>query len=79
MLSVKEQVTQTIETLSDSELQLVADYLDFLKFRARRQVISPLDETQLAELYQEAADEDRLLANEGMGEYLEGLRREDEE
>ena len=78
MVSLKEQVTRTVEELSDSELQLVADYLEFLKFRARKQVVSPLDDTQLAELYQEAADEDRLLANEGMGEYLEGLAREDE-
>ena len=44
MASVREQVTQTIEKLSDAEIQLVAEYLSFLKFRARTQVISPPNE-----------------------------------
>ena len=79
MASVREQVTQTVEKLSDAEIQLVAEYLSFLKFRARTQVISPPNETQLAELYAESADEDRFLAEEGMEEYIVGLREEDKQ
>ena len=79
MVSVREQVAQTIEKLSDAEIQLVAEYLSFLKFRARTQIISPPNETQLAELYAESANEDRFLAEEGMGDYIEGLHAEDKE
>jgi hypothetical protein len=36
-----------------------------------------LDETQLASLYAEFADEDSALAEEGMSDYAEALRQED--
>ena len=77
MVYVKEQVTQEIEDLSEAELQQVAEYLAFLKFRDRTRVKSSLDETQLAALYVESSDEDRLLAEGGMEEYAKGLLAED--
>lgn len=75
-MSIKEQVVQDIDVLSESDLKQVAEYLAFLKFRARSHTPA-FDETQLAALYAEFGDEDRLLAEEGMADYFEGLGRED--
>jgi hypothetical protein len=55
----------------------VAEFVAFLKFRARIGAMPMLDETQLASLYAEFADEDSALAEEGMADYAEGLRQED--
>jgi hypothetical protein len=75
-LSIKEQVVEDLKTLSEAELKEVAEYLAFLKFRARR-AAPTFDEAQLAALYSEFADEDRNLAEEGMTDYIEGLIEED--
>lgn len=56
---------------------MVADYLAFLKFRAHGHSADELNETQLAALYAEAAEDDRALAAEGMAEYSVGLQKED--
>lgn len=76
-MSVTEYVTQALATLNDEELQQVAEYVAFLKFRARRSRTLALDATQLAALYAEFADEDRVLAEEGMAEYHTALQAED--
>jgi hypothetical protein len=55
----------------------VAEFLAFLKFRARLQPIPELDEAQLATLYAACAEEDRALAEEGMADYVHGLCQED--
>lgn len=75
-MSIKERVVEELKNLSEVELKEVAEYLAFLKFRARH---SPptLDEPQLAALYAEFADEDRHLAEEGMTDYAQGLMEED--
>jgi len=75
--SVKEQVTQALNTLSEAELQQVAEYVAFLRFRAR--VVSPpvMDALHLATLYAEFADEDRTLADEGLEDYCVHLHDED--
>jgi hypothetical protein len=72
-MSIKEQVVQKLDSLSESELKQVADYVAFLKFQARIKPLSELNEKQLAALYAEFADEDRELAEEGMSDYIEGL------
>jgi len=77
-MTIKEQVTQTIEFLNESELQEVAEYLSFLKFRARLQTKSTIDTKKLATLYSEFADEDRQMAEEGMADYGADLIAEDE-
>ena len=59
------------------ELGRVAEFLAFLKFRARLHATPKLDETQLAALYAEFAEEDRVLAEEGMSDYAGGLHKED--
>ncbi len=76
-MSVKENVAQLLEDLSESELQQAAEYLDFLKFQARKRARPPVDVAQFASLYGEFAEEDRCLAEEGMAEYSNGLLTED--
>ena len=76
-MSLKEYVTQALHSLSEAELQQVAEFVAFLKFRARLGATPVLDEAQLASLYAEFADEDSTLAEEGMSDYAEGLRQEE--
>jgi hypothetical protein len=76
-MSLKAQVIQGLDTLSAAELVQVAEFLAFLKFRARLQPMAALDEVQLATLYTACAEEDRALAEEGMMEYVHGLCQED--
>ena len=76
-VSIKEQVALEINALSEDELKQVADYLAFLKFRSRRRNAVETDETQLAALYAEFADEDRSLAEEGMSDFARSLAAED--
>jgi len=75
--SVKEQVTQVLDSLSEAELQQVAEYVAFLRFRARVVPMTVVDATQLASLYAEFADEDRRFAEEGLDEYRAQLHAED--
>ena len=76
-MSVKEQVARELDSLSEAELKQVAEYVAFLKFRTRFNQMSSLDDAQLAVLYSEFADEDRMLAEEGMSDYAKGLAKED--
>jgi hypothetical protein len=71
-MSVKEQVVEEIENLSESEIEEVAKYLAFLKFRARY-TTPKFDQAQLAALYAEFADEDREMAEEGMSDYVQSF------
>ena len=74
-MSVREELIQQLQGLSDDQLNQVADYLSFVKYRSRLR--PALDESQLAALYAEFSDEDRKLAEEGMGAYHEALLKED--
>ncbi len=76
-MSLKEKVVQELERLPESELKQVADYVAFLKFRSRRRRIPVPEETSLAALYAEFAEEDRELAEEGLAEYAHALATED--
>lgn len=76
-MSIKEHVIQGLDTLSETELSQVAEFVAFLKFRARLQPMLALDEAQLATLYTACAEEDRALAEEGLAEYVHGLCQED--
>jgi hypoxanthine phosphoribosyltransferase len=73
-MPVLEQVVEEMKTLNEAELQDVATYLAFLKFRAKT---NPTQEAQWAALYTEFAEEDRKLAEEGMEDYTRGLLQED--
>ena len=76
-MSIKEQVRQRLDTLSEAELVQVSEFMAFLKFRTRLQRMPTLTEAQLATLYAACAEEDRALAEEGMTEYAHGLCQED--
>jgi hypothetical protein len=76
-MTLKDQVVQELDRLSEAELERVADYLAFLRFHSRRHAASSLEDAQLAALYGEFAEEDRRLAEGGMDVYAEGLARED--
>ena len=76
-MTVKEYVTHELESLNEAELQQVAEYLAFLKFRARMPVMPHLDTKQIGVLYAGFAEEDRAMAQEGMAEYRAGLEKED--
>jgi hypothetical protein len=76
-MSIKGQVIQALDGLSETELAQVAEFMAFLKFRARFKNMPRLEETQLATLYAACAAEDQELAEEGMTEYAQGLLKED--
>ena len=75
-MSIKTHVLQTLDDLNEADLARVAEFLDFLKFRNRFQAASIPNEAQIAEMYAEFAEEDRILAEEGMPDYMAGLRQE---
>ena len=72
-MSLKEFVAHEVETLGETELQSVAEYVSFLKFRSR----TALGETRLASLYSEFEQEDRELAEVGINDYALALSQED--
>ena len=61
MISTKEKVVTTLAELNDSQLQTVAEFLEFLKFRERRKPEPQFDDAAFEALYAEFADEDREL------------------
>ncbi|MDQ3253264.1 MAG: hypothetical protein M3R15_05050 [Acidobacteriota bacterium] len=67
----------SLAELNDTQLQTVAEFLEFLKFRERRRVEPQFDDAALEALYGEFADEDRELAEIGLAEYAANLERED--
>ncbi len=77
MISTKEKVVTTLAELNDTQLQTVAEFLEFLKFRERHKSESKFDDAELEALYAEFADEDRELAEVGVTEYAVSLERED--
>ncbi len=77
MISTKEQVASGLAELSDAQIQTVAEFLEFLKFRERRKFETQFDDARLAALYAEFADEDRELAEADLTEYAANLARED--
>jgi hypothetical protein len=76
-MTIKEQIAQQLDSLSEAELGQIAEYLAFLRFRSRVKSMPPLNETELASLYAEFEDEDREFAEQGMSDYAQRLRDED--
>ncbi|MFM7478585.1 MAG: hypothetical protein ACKO2T_23455, partial [Microcystis aeruginosa] len=72
-----EALKQDLDRLTDNQLQQVADFIAFLKFRSQRHraVLNPM---QLADLFAEFADQDRAFAEEGMNDYAVILHQEDQ-
>jgi hypothetical protein len=72
-----EALKQDLDLLTHNQLQQVADFIAFLKFRSQRRHRVVIDPMQLAELFAEFADEDRAFAEAGMSDYAVMLDRED--
>jgi hypothetical protein len=72
-----EALKQDLEQLTHDQLQQVADFIAFLKFRDQRHRRLILDPTQLATLFTEFANEDHTLAEAGMDDYAAMLHQED--
>jgi hypothetical protein len=72
-----ESLKQDLDQLTNEQLQQVADFIAFLKFRDKRRRVV-LDPAQLAPLKTEFAEEDRVLAETGMSDYAAMLTQEDE-
>ena len=73
-----ETVKQDLDRLTHNQIQQVADFIAFLKFRNQRQHRVVLDPIQLSKLFTEFADEDRAFTEEGMSDYVMMLHQEDQ-
>lgn len=71
-----EAIKQDIDNLTSAQLQQVADFIAFLKFRDKYR-FSSIDPSQLASLATEFAEEDRSMAETGMSDYAAMLDSED--
>jgi hypothetical protein len=71
-----EALKQDIDQLTNEQLQQVADFIAFLKFRDKRRRQS-LNLSQLATLATDLAEENRALAEEGISDYATMLDLED--
>jgi hypothetical protein len=74
---MKGLIQQELEKLDLEQLKQVFEFIAFLKFRARLVTNLAVDESNLATLYREFAEEDRQLAELGMSEYAELLKHKD--
>ncbi len=73
-----EALKQDLDRLTHSQLQQVADFIAFLKFRNQRHPRIIVDPAHLAKLFTEFEDEDRALAEAGMSDYAVMLHQEDQ-
>lgn len=73
-----EALKQDLERLTSEQLQQVAEFIAFLKFRARRDRRVILDPSQLTTLSTNFGEEDSALAEVGMSDYATMLYQEDE-
>jgi hypothetical protein len=76
MVITKEHISKEMEALDDRQLKEIADFIAFIKFRARYSSL-PVVDSQLSSLYAEFADEDQRLSEEGMADYTDMLKKED--
>ena len=77
MMITKEEIVQTVQSLSKTELEQLAQYLAFIKYQSRIKPNPPFDENELSVLYREFGTEDRELAEERIPDYAGALSQED--
>ena len=75
-MNTKEKINEQLNQLNEEQLNQVADFITFLKFREKLIKLN-LNTEQLAQLYQEFAEEDRQVAEEGINEYADLLTQEE--
>ncbi|MDQ2731879.1 MAG: hypothetical protein M3Y56_09490 [Armatimonadota bacterium] len=73
-MSLREFVAHEVETLGEHELQAVANFSSFLKFRSH----TSFDEVRLSTLYAEFQQKDDKLAETGMADYAKALLSQDD-
>jgi hypothetical protein len=73
-----EAIKQDLDKLNSEQLQKVADFIDFLKFGDRQHRQIRLNPTQLATIFTEFSEEDRVFTEMGMSDYAVMLAQEDE-
>jgi len=73
-MTTKERLTAQLETLTEEDMSAL---LNMAQRLSCRQVTANWDESRIAALYAEFAEEDRVLAETGMADYATGLARED--
>ena len=78
-MTIKDQILQNLNDLTQAELEEIAKYLAFMKYRSKLEPSPVTDEAQLAALYAEFSQEDRELAEEGMSDYAAAIMKEDAE
>jgi len=76
MNATNKLLKKELETLNNEQLEQVAQYISFLKFRARFHQW-PAFQKEHGRLYEEFAAEDQQLAEEGMDDFTEMLKKED--
>ena len=77
-MNARQEMLSALEALDESDLEEVAQFVRFLKFRRRLQAFATkLNDDQLAALYAEAAEEDHALAEAGLANYQASLLKED--
>ena len=76
MIALKEQIAQELNRLNEEQLRQLANFIAFMKYQARCDLLQE-KKNKLAEMFGEFASEDRVMAEEGMAEYAELLRKED--
>ncbi|MEL7494861.1 MAG: hypothetical protein AAGJ95_13015, partial [Cyanobacteria bacterium J06554_11] len=76
MLTTSESIQQDIEKLTAQQLQQVAEFIAFLRFKEKRQRMELTPEL-LVSLSTEFAEEDRTLAESGVDDYANMLAKED--
>jgi len=76
-MTLKKQVAKKIDQLNEDELKAVSEYLSFIFFRSRSRKRHQFDDEQIAALYSEFGDEDQKLAEAGIEEFNQQLKKED--
>lgn len=76
-MTLQQTIVRDLASLDEADLDQVAQYLSFLKFRGRAKQLPQAAPQDWEALYREAADEDRALAEAGLSEYAKGLASED--
>lgn len=76
-MTIKERIDEELNQFTEDQLREVANFIAFIKFRSRLTNLPQSNLNQMANLYSKFAEEDRLLAEEGITEYAELLQQED--
>ena len=76
-MTLQQSIVRDLAALDEADLNQVAQYLSFLKFRGRADRQPPAAPQDWEALYRESAEEDRALAEAGLGDYSASLARED--